>query len=277
MTIERIKAACSGVLFDGLVDCYVLEGGRAIVSQRGAVRGLTGGTDHGRLGQLLSRLPTRFATLSLGPVFEISLPEGGTATARDAEWFVDVLQAYVDAHFAGELHSAQEPLARNAARILRSLGKVGIVALIHESTGYQEQREKGALARLFERVFRGAPAPWERMFQDSLVVALCKLDGIEWTGGRHPRHLGSTQEKIYEMILGTETCRELQRRNPSPHHGKNHHQTLVPEVQSYLREQLRIVEVIANQSRDKSDFWDRLDRQYRGAFLQLDLDPEPSR
>jgi hypothetical protein len=272
----RIKAVCEGVLFDGLVDCYVLDGGLAIISQRGGVRALTGGTDHGRLGQLVARLPARFASLAAGPVFDITLPAGGTASGRDAEWFVDVLQAYVDAHFAGELHSAQEPLARNAARILSALGKVGIVALIHEATGYEAHREQGALGRLFSRIFRGTPAPWERMFQDPLIVALCKLDGITWTGGRHPRHLASTQEKIYSMILGSDVGAEMQRRNPQPARGKNHHQTLVTEAQQDLRLQLAIVESIANQSRDKSDFWNRMERQYRRGFLQLDLDPEPT-
>jgi hypothetical protein len=269
--MSRIKAVCVGVLFGGVVDCYVLEDGRRVISQRGAVRALTGGTDHGRLGQLIGRLPQRFAHLTVGPI-AFSLPSGGTATGHEAQWFVDVLRAYKAAWRAGELRKDQVHLAENADRILDVLAGVAIVALIDEATGYEEQREKGALARLFDRIFRRTPAPWERMFQDSLIVALCKLDDITWTGGRHPRHLGSTQEKIYLMVFGTDAGREMQRRNPSPHHGKNHHQTLSAEAQAYFREQLGFVEVIANQSRDKADFWDRMDRQYNGGFLQLGLD-----
>lgn len=270
--MSRPKATCSGQLFNGLVDCYVLEDGQRIISQKGAVRALSGGAEDGKIGRYLSRLPSRFAGLAAGPAVEFTPPNGGTAFGRDAEWFVDVLQAYVDAHFAGELHQSQEPLARNAAGILKALGKVGIIALIDEATGHQSQRQQGALGRLFDLMFRRELAPWRRMFKDSLILALCKLDDIRWTpGDRQPGHLGSTQEKIYNDILGTEAAKEMQRRNPSPRHRKNHHQTLSAPVQEYVRAQLDIVEVIANQSRDKEDFWTRMDRQYRGGYLQLDL------
>lgn len=273
----RIKVICSGTIFGGLVDCYVLDNGKRMISQRGALRALRGkaradgGAEDGDISRFIGRLPIRFAVLSAAPTFEMVFPTGGVAIGRDAEWLVDVLQAYVDAHFEGELHHAQEALARNAAALLKSLGKVGITALIDEATGYEQHREQGALGRLFDRIFRKTIAPWERMFDDDLIRALCKLDGVEWSGGRHPRHLGSTQEKIYSMILGSDVGLEMQRRNPLPCRGRNHHQTLAKEAQSDLRIQLSFVTVIANQSQSKSDFWARMDRQYGDGFLQTEL------
>lgn len=273
MSDSRRKAVCSGTLFDGLVDCYVLDDGRRVISQRGVVRALTGGgRSRGDISTYIDRLPEDSRHLALAAAIEFRLPSGGTANGRDAEWVVDVLQAYVDAHFDGELHPSQEHLAKNASRILRVLGKVGLAALIDEATGYERAREEGALARLFDRLFRAKAAPWERMFSDALVLSLCRLDGIDWKGGRHPRHLASTQRSIYDRILSAKAGDELRRRNPSPSRGSNHHQHLSAEAQEDLRQQLTIVEVIANQSRSKADFWARMDRQYDGAYLQLDLE-----
>jgi hypothetical protein len=200
-----------------------------------------------------------------------TLPGGGVAKGREAQWVVDLLRAYKAAGRAGQLHHTQVHLAENADRLLDALAGVGIAALIDEATGYQEQRKAGALARLFERIFGAKPSPWESVFADSLVAALCALDGVLWSGGSHPRHLASTNAKIYDYVFSTEIGRELRARNPEPRHGKNHHQLLSPDASAYLKEQLAIVEVIARQSSDKVDFWSRMDRQYRGAFLQLGL------
>lgn len=273
---DRIKAVCAGTLFDGLVECFVLADGRHVISQRGAVQALTGaGAKHGKIDRYLTRLPSRFEYLTVGPNIEFTPPDGGSATGRDAEWFVDVLQSYVDAFFAGELRADQAPLARNAAKVLRALSKVGIIALIDEATGYEAVKEGGALRQLFDRLFRRDRADWKQMFPPSLITELVKLHGHTWAGGSHPRFLGNVNERIYRMILSSPGYEELKKRNPSPSYGKNHHQHLTDEAQGFLREQLGIVEVIARQSQGKENFWSRMDRQYRNGWLQLDLDPEP--
>jgi len=270
------RAVAAGTLFDGLVDCYVLEDGRRVVSQRGILRALQNAEDEFEagstyIGRYLAKLPSEYKGLASSPTIKFQPPRGAPAIGRPAEWVVDFFQAYVDAHFEGKLHPSQEPLARNAARILRTLGKVGLSALIDEATGYELVREQGALAKLFDRLLRPAPAPWERMFQHSLIVALCKLDRVDWEGGRHPRHLASTQKRIYDMLVSPEVGAELRRRNPQPHHGSNHHQILTDDAKENFRQQLAIVEVIANQSHSKADFWARMERQYGSGLLQLSI------
>lgn len=108
--MTRLRAPYEGKLFDGLLDCYVLEDGRHLVSQRGVVRALTnGGRDRGDLGTYLERLPSRFAGLTAAAEVEFSLPGGGVAKGREAMWFVDLLKAYDEADDAGELHPRANP------------------------------------------------------------------------------------------------------------------------------------------------------------------------
>lgn len=276
---EPVKVLSGGTLFDGLLECYVDADGNAYVTNRGTFRALrgkndekNGGAEAGNLTRVLARLPNGHALLAVEPI-PLILPQGGTALGRPAMWFTDVLRAYKAAWRAGLLRASQVHLAEQADRLLDSLAGVGLVALIHEATAFEAQKTRGFLANLFKRIFRDEPAPWERMFDDGLVLALCQLDGIAWTPGtRHPVHLASTNEKIYGLLFGTEVGREIQRRNPSPRHGRNHHQTLAPEAQDYLRQELRIVRALAEQSSSKSEFWRRLTKHCVGGAYQTGLD-----
>jgi hypothetical protein len=62
--------------------------------------------------------------LAAQPEIDFSLPGGGTAKGREAQWVVDLLRAYDEADDAGVLHHSQRELARNARRILRALAGV---------------------------------------------------------------------------------------------------------------------------------------------------------
>jgi hypothetical protein len=82
----RPIATHRGTIFDGLLDCYVLDDGRRVLSGRGMVRALTagpenGGRESGNLGPYLSRLPNGSALLASGAETEFTLPGGGLAKA----------------------------------------------------------------------------------------------------------------------------------------------------------------------------------------------------
>lgn len=137
--VSRPKALYAGSLFDGLLDCYVLDNGRRIVSQRGAVRALSGGRESGNLGAYLARLPNGYDTLTAGAAIDFVLPAGGLANGIEATCVADILKLYVDALSAGTLHPKQVPIACRAAAMLGAFAKVGIVALVDEATGFVNQ------------------------------------------------------------------------------------------------------------------------------------------
>lgn len=271
-----MKAVATGKLFGGLVDCYVLEDGRRVLSQRGAVAALTqkagetGGAKHGLLGRFFERLPENYRPESVDPVSGIQLPGGGTANGIGAEWFVDILNAYADADDADALHTQQRHLAKNANRLLRTLAKVGIVALIDEATGYERVRSEGALNSYLFRLLSEEPLEWDEMFRPSLVMAICNVYGKTWEGRRHPQWMASVNAKMYEMIVGSEALKRLRSIDPALRAGSNHHQHFTHEARAEFRRALELVEVIAGQCNGTpADFWMRLEHQFYGTGLQL--------
>lgn len=264
-----MKAIATGKLFGGLVDCYVLEDGRSRISHRGAVAALTNDpSNENVLSRYVGRLPDKYRPKSSLPALEIVIPDGGLAQTLDPEWFVDLLTAYADANDASALHPKQVPLARHANRLLRGLAKVGIVALIHEATGYEEIRAKGALNAYLFRLLNEDPIEWDEMFRPSLVHALCGVYKKHWLGGRHPQWLASVNAKIYDLIIGSAALKAL--RDLKVGSGIKHHQHLTPEARIAFRRALEHVELIARQSEaDPDDFWMRVEHELYGTGLQL--------
>lgn len=133
-------------------------------------------------------------------------------------------------------------------------------------------RESPIFDRLVNALLLPKPTEeWERMFQPSLIKALCGVYRKPWIGGRHPRFLGQINRMIYDAVFSSPMGAEIKARNPNPQHHSNHSQLLTPEAKEYFRVQLGVIEAIARGSRDKADFWKRMDREYAGGMLQLTM------
>ncbi len=263
------KVTHRGAIFNGLLDCYVLDDGRRVVSQRGIVKALSGAED-GKLDRYLDRLPCRFAELKAGPEIEFQGPTG-PAKGREAQWLVDLLLAYDEADDAGELHHTQRHLARQARVLLRALAKVGIIALVDEATHYQAVRAPDELAMVLRAVLAQEAGDWERLWNVHIVDPLCRLHGERFVGGKQPRWLASTYDKIYRLLLGDDVVKKLKELNPAPRHGSNHHQWLTPTARTIVANQLHVVAALAETSESKSNFWQRMNHRYANKPLQLAL------
>jgi hypothetical protein len=268
---DRIKAIATGTIFGGLVDCYVLANEKRVVSQRGALRALTGGAAGSKdLGRGLARLPSRFAHLTSPPAFEFDLPGGGVALGRDAQWFVDVLKAYKSAWRAGEIvQPSQVKLAKNADAILDALAGVAIVALIDEATGYQALREFDVLSRLFERTLRNEASERRRLWEDGVVDSLCKTYRITRAGHELPAPLMGVIGWIYKLVLGKEVHAEMKRRNPRGVDRAMHHQWFRDELRALVEDDLRIIKALSDTSGSKVEFKRRMLSHYRNVPFQL--------
>lgn len=272
------KAVASGRLHFGSndVECYVLEDGRRVISQRGILAGI-GAAKKGDLGRLISRLPERFCDLGAPPTIDFVLQDGRTeAIGRDRMFFVQLCDAYAEAWAAGELHPKQEPIAKVAMAIIRALAHVGIDALIDEATGYQQVRANDYLRRLFEHSLRAEAGKWELQFPDSVARALAPLWRVAYTTGSHPKALHRVYGQIYDMVLGKDVADEMRERNRATRATTNHHQWLQPPAKGMLSDDLRTVEMLAMQSGSKREFWARMRSHYRKEPLQLGLVSEAS-
>lgn len=262
---------------DAEVDCYNLDDGRRVISQRGVVRALQGGskgaTSHGNLARFFERLPAESSAKLADPSAEIAfvLPSGTTAHGRDAEWFIDLCNAYLDALVAGTLHPKQRHLAAQARVIVAACSKVGIAALIDEATGYEYLREHGVLGRIFAKALREAPGAWQRRWQDDVVDALCRTFRIQRIGKEFPAPLMGVIGKLYRTLLGAEVYEELRRRNPPGDDRDIHTQWMSDEVLAGLREHMEVIKAFAMTTDSKLQFWSRLERYAAGGKGQSEL------
>lgn len=268
------KAVRRATIFGGAVDCFLLEDGQELISKRGAMRGLTGkrtengGAHDGKLDRLLAAFPSEYAELRVGAKVAFVLPEGGLAEGITPLYFADILGAYADLFLAGKLRSNQEHLGRNAVAILRAASKLGISELVSEALGITRPADQRHRERLFHELLRSDAGVWELAFDVTLVRALAPLYGITYLNGPYPKGLRMPFGMIYEMIFGVELAVELRKRNERPE-TYNHHQYLRQRGGSTLRNELEIVELLARQSRTKSEFWGRMRSHYLGEPLQL--------
>ena len=67
---------------------------------------------------------------------------------------VDLCNAMLEARKHEYLNERQKEIVYRAEMIIRGLATVGIIALIDEATGYQEVRNRRALANILEKFLR---------------------------------------------------------------------------------------------------------------------------
>lgn len=100
------------------------------------------------------------------------MPNGQKAFGYRAELLPQVCEVYLEARDAGALVPSQIHIARQAELLVRSLAKVGIVALVDEATGYQRDRGHDALRLLLEKYIVEGLQKWIHTFPDSFFAQL---------------------------------------------------------------------------------------------------------
>ena len=179
------------VIGDVEIPCYVLEDETRLLTQSGMFTGL----GLARRGLVLTktgaRLPRFAASKSINPFISKELECGlanpilFNANGREAYGFQakilpDICQAVLDARRAGSLDSQQSALADRAEILIRGLAAIGIIALVDEATGYQEIRERNALATILEKFIAKELQPWTRTFPPEFYSEIFRLKG--WSG-----------------------------------------------------------------------------------------------
>lgn len=269
---DRPKAVARGELWGA--DCYVLDDGRRVFSQRGMVAALSGGRESGNLGAYLTKIPNLPAHLNAGASFEFvtSKDAGSAAVAegREARFLIDVARAYVDAERAGLLHPRQKRLAGRSLDFIIACAETGIEALVDEATRYQAVREADFLERLFEKRLRAQAAPYRVTWHPDVVAELCKVFRIQYDGKTFPMVLNGVIGKLYRTFLGEEVWLEMKRRNPRGEDRDKHTQWMTEQTYGVLRDHLEVIKVLAITSTNKLQFWTRL-KMYVGEPGQHEL------
>ncbi|MGA3105173.1 MAG: P63C domain-containing protein [Terriglobales bacterium] len=167
-----------------------------------------------------------------GLMVEFILPEVVNKSVKglEAETFVDICQAYVDAWQQGALGSdTQRAIAMKCAMFLAACAKVGVIALIDEATGYQYERPVDALQFKLKLFLAEEMRKWEKTFPDELWEQFGRL--TNWKGGvnSRPKYWGKlVMELIYEY-LDPDVAQWLKDNAPRPVGTNSYHRWLTEQ------------------------------------------------
>lgn len=243
-----LKATHEGDLKIGniTIQSSVLEGGIRVLSWSGVNRafGSSIGGVSGKIG--VRSLPRILEQKAVKPFiseelsacaehpYEFQPKRGGrTAYGYEAALLPMMCEAIIDANKAASLKNQEAVI--NAELLLRGFARVGIVALIDEATGYQEIRDKKALAAILDKYLRKELAAWAKRFPDEFYKEMFRLRGWAWnpTTVKRPSVVGKyTNDLVYER-LAPQILEELEKRNPKNESGNRvnrHHQWLTDEI-----------------------------------------------
>lgn len=270
---------------DNELNCAVLEDGSRIIS-RNAIFKAFGRTKRGRkIGEVrvmnMPNLPSFIDANNLLPYINNELREllletvmyksenGRNVEGYRAEIIPLLCDVYLTARMdGGVLTKQQENLAHVSEILVRSLSKIGIVALVDEATGYQADRDREELQKLLSVYISEELLPWTKRFPDEFYKEMFRLRGWEYPkpAGKRPSIVGHYTNKYVYDLLPPGVKVELQQRNPTVSSGRRkwkHHQFLSFEIgNSHLEKHL--IKVITLMQ--AADTWEEFQKKFNRVF-----------
>lgn len=273
---------------DAKIPCAVLDNGERVLTQQGVLRAIgrsrtaKGGegasVDEGapflraaNLKPFVSKeLEASTRPLIFKPLKGGYTPKGsavGIAYGFRADTLPKILQVYVDAEEAGELHPQQERIADLAHRLIDAMPKIGMIALVDEATGYQKNRAHDDLQRLLTAYVLPEHRPWMKQIPREFTKELYRVYGWNTSTQRGPRYAGKLTRKLLYEDLPSPVLPKLDELNPASkdtwQRKRRHHQHLTAEIGiDHFRSQLSGVMALLRASPNKRIFESLFQRAY---------------
>ena len=256
------------------IDCYVLDDGRRVLSQRGILKQIAGRSDEGDLGRYLDKVNDGAAKNALrqNDGSFVFLSGGGTkCNGREAKDVAALATFFVTAALDGTLPPEKFYIAVNATKLLGALATIGLEALVDEITGYEKERQARFLEDRIALYIVDDPQTYRKLWTDRLVKTMCQTFRVAHDKSKgFPIFLTGIAGKLYDSILSSQLVDVV--RDMDPHaKGIKYFQHFTPEARRVLSAELSVVETLALQSRDKEDFWAKVRNRYEGAPYQLSM------
>jgi hypothetical protein len=165
----------------------------------------------------------------------------------------------------GTIPARHLPYIRASDLLIRGLANVGIIALVDEATGFQSQRAKDALAKIFEQFIAKELQPYVKKFPDEFYENLYRLRGLTFVKDyhKHPKYFGTLTNNIIYERLAPGVLPELKRVTPKNDKGrpKHHlHRRLTDDIGNpKLKEHLAAVISVMKISPDYENLISNLD------------------
>jgi hypothetical protein len=224
-------------ILDMNLECYVLEGGMRILSQRGVGNALERGSggsytsedgDAQKLPRFISPkvlsgyIEPKLSAQLLNPIL-FTPPGGGRAYGVPAELLPQICDVWIKARDKGALKTqTYKDVAERAYLLMRGFAHVGIIALVDEATGYQKKKDEyqKVLAEWIAPQLR----PWLHTFDDEYYRQIYRLNGWEWDEfhsrkKQHPQVVGHFTNRIVYEKLAPGLLQLLKKINPKNEKG----------------------------------------------------------
>ena len=278
------RATYEGVLKLGDMElpCAVLQDGTRVLSQRaftGALGAPQGGSAFAkRATGGVAGLPIFMAYERLKPFISMDLAAslsnpveyipkhgGRSAFGIRADLVPAVCEVWLKARESNALTKHQQRIAMQAELLTRGLAHVGIIALVDEATGFQDDRDRFALAKILESFVTKELRKWVSTFPADYYKELFRLR--EWSFPKLPQDqqkrpvlVGKLTNDIVYSRLAPGVRAELHRLTPRDEKGRLKYRLfrhLTDNVgHPKLREHLASVVVLMR----ASDTWDQFMR-----------------
>lgn len=261
---------------DAEIECYVLEDGSRVITQAAMMTAIGRNRRISKKPGEDENLPTILRAQALRPFLTdefveearpISFlkPEGPRAYGYRAEVLPQLCEIWLEARAQGLLVESQQQIAQAAERIVRGLARVGIIALIDEATGYQDERARDALAKILEAYVAKDLQPWVKTFDVEFYKEMFRLRGLEFDPTRmeKPGYFGHlTNNVVYKRVApGVFAELKSQRAKDEKKRRARMHQQFTAEVgHPKLREHIASVTTIMKLSDSWEDFEEKLNR-----------------
>lgn len=174
-------------------------------------------------------------------------------------------EMYLKARREGVLTAKQMPLAEKAEILQSSFAKVGMIALIDEATGFQQDRKHDALRLLLGKYIDEGLQKWLHTFPDSFFAELDKLYNNEPThSSKRPQYYGHFINRyVYEPIEHGYVKNKLNELNidASGKRRARFHQWLNEEGRTILIHQIGRVQMLMEMSSDIAAFKHAAEKQ----------------
>ncbi len=276
------------------IPCYILEDGTRVLSGRGMQEALnlvdeavppSGQKPGTRLTRYLEQKtlkPYIYKGKNLDHFAPIECHKGATKiNGYEATVLVDVCDGFLEARKHIALSPRQKIIATQCEILVRAFAKVGIIALVDEATGYQDQRPKEALQQILKMYVAEDILEWQLTFTVPFYKEVYRLWNRPWTENsikKKPQFIGKvTNRFIYEkMPPGVMVrIREKTSKTKGGHWKYKFHQSLTPEIgREHLKRQIIEVRTLMSISDTKAEFKKLFEKKYGQLeipFTDLDL------
>lgn len=270
-----------------ILPCYVLEDGTRVLSGRKlqeTLKIVDGNISGTKLPQFLANSILKpFIFNDKGSAhFEPIICHKGKKyiNGYEATVLTDICESILAARRSGAKLTERQTIVANQCEILLSaFARVGIIALIDEATGYQNEREHFELQKILSAYISDEILKWQLTFTDDFYQQIYRLWNLPYIPKyirNKPSFIGKlTSKYIYEQLPNgvVEKIKEKTGKTDKGNWKYKWHQSLTPEIgREHLKRQIIEVTTLMSISRTKGEFEAHFERKYhKSAQLEFDF------